>query len=227
MIKVLKYLKKFKFSLIFVVALLFIQAQCELSLPDYMSNIVNTGIQSGGVDSSVFDAVSEQSFNRVQIFMEDKDKATLNNSYSLITSANATPEQIEDYPLLKTSNVYELKKLSDKQFDELNKILPKPELIVMALESGKYGTEFALNQLPPGTDVFSMLGQMPIEELKTMEGAIDSKMESMGDSTLATASTNFVKSEYAKLGMDLEGIQKSYVTKAGVKMLIISLFGAI
>ncbi|MEG0313761.1 MAG: ABC transporter ATP-binding protein [Erysipelotrichaceae bacterium] len=227
MIKVLKYLKKFKISLIFVIALLFIQAQCELSLPDYMSNIVNTGIQSGGVDSSVFEAVGEENFNRVQIFMEDKDKETLKSSYNLITSADATSEQIEDYPILKTSNVYELKKLSDEEFDHLNKILPKPELIVMALESGKYGADDALSHLPEGTDVFAMLSQMPIEELKKMESAIDSKMESMGDSTLVTASTNFVKSEYAKLGMDLEGIQKNYVTSAGVKMLLISLLGAI
>ena len=53
MLKLLKHLKPFIGSFIIAIALLFVQAICDLSLPDYMSDIVNVGIQQGGVENAV------------------------------------------------------------------------------------------------------------------------------------------------------------------------------
>ena len=60
MIKLMKYLKKSAGYVVLIIALLFLQAYCDLSLPDYTSKIVNVGIQQGGIEESVPKAISKE-----------------------------------------------------------------------------------------------------------------------------------------------------------------------
>ena len=66
-----KYLKPFALSVLIVVGLLFVQAQTELALPDYMSNIVNTGIQTGGIENAVPEVIRASEYKKVAIFLNE------------------------------------------------------------------------------------------------------------------------------------------------------------
>ena len=71
MIKLRKYLKPFIFSIIFSIVFLLIQANCELSLPDYMSKIVDYGIQNGGIENNLPNVIRENKYEKVKFFLEE------------------------------------------------------------------------------------------------------------------------------------------------------------
>ncbi len=68
MLKIIKHLKPFIASILLVLGLLFVQAVCDLSLPDYMSNIVNVGIQQGGVDNAVPKVIRKSELDKIKVF---------------------------------------------------------------------------------------------------------------------------------------------------------------
>ena len=81
MIKLMKYLKKSAGYVILIIALLFLQAYCDLSLPDYTSKIVNVGIQQSGIEDSVPEKIRKTSMDSLQLFMDDDEKQLWENSY--------------------------------------------------------------------------------------------------------------------------------------------------
>ena len=81
MTKVLKYLKPFTLSIILVIGLLIVQATCDLSLPDYTSNIVNVGIQQNGIKNAVPTVIREKELNKLMIFMDNNQKDEVNKIY--------------------------------------------------------------------------------------------------------------------------------------------------
>ena len=70
----IKYLKPFTLSVIAIIAFLFVQAQTELALPDFMSDIINTGIQTGGISESVPKAIRQSEFDKLLLFMNEEEK---------------------------------------------------------------------------------------------------------------------------------------------------------
>ena len=74
MIKIIRYLKPFVASIFVVICLLFVQAMCDLALPDYMSHIVNVGIQQGGVENAVPKVIRKSEFDKIKLFMNENDK---------------------------------------------------------------------------------------------------------------------------------------------------------
>ena len=77
----MKYLKKSAGYVILIIALLFLQAYCDLSLPDYTSKIVNVGIQQSGIEDSVPEKIRKTSMDSLQLFMDDDEKQLWENSY--------------------------------------------------------------------------------------------------------------------------------------------------
>ena len=84
MLKLLKYLKPFIGSMIIAIAFLFVQAVCDLSLPDYMSNIVNVGIQQKGIEDAVPKAIKSSELNKLLLFINSDDKKVVEDNYNLI-----------------------------------------------------------------------------------------------------------------------------------------------
>ena len=83
MIKAMRYLKPFWFSVLMIIGLVFLQVQFDLALPDYMSNIVTYGIQYGGISDTLPQALSAETFTRMQYFTDKNDAAVLISSYEL------------------------------------------------------------------------------------------------------------------------------------------------
>jgi len=95
MSKLIKYLKPYWASILAVVVLLVLQANFDLSLPDYMSRIVNYGIQQGGIDSSVPKILSEESFREISLFLPEKDAELLARLYRPVGVESVTAVPME------------------------------------------------------------------------------------------------------------------------------------
>jgi ATP-binding cassette subfamily B protein len=155
MLKILKYLKPFMTSIIVVVALLFVQAVCDLSLPDYMSHIVNVGIQQGGVENAVPKVMSKSEFDKINIFMNEDDKKKIEDNYILLDKKNLSESELQNYvkqyPLLQSQPLYKLNTEDKDTISELNTILGKPILIVGGIEkAGMPGLTSGLTSAMPG-----------------------------------------------------------------------------
>ncbi|MCI9524307.1 MAG: ABC transporter ATP-binding protein [Erysipelotrichaceae bacterium] len=234
----IRYLKPFTWSVVAIIALLFVQAQTELALPDYMSEIVNTGIQTGGITSSLPEAIRASEYEKVKIFMDEDGITRMDDAYQLVTKENATMEQVESYPALSNEDVY---LLQAEDTDALAQDMAIPQLLVMSLDgiaSGETSTldenseevkkiQKMMAQLPKGMDIFDGMRMMPKIEIQKMKDDMGNQLRSMGDSTLNTAATAFVKAEYQAIGMDTDAIQTNYILESGLKMLGMSLLSAI
>ena len=86
--KIFKILRKSWTSILLVIILLFIQANCDLALPDYTSNIINVGIQQSGIDTNIFEAIRENKMNNIMIFSNNEQDKILEENYELIEKGN-------------------------------------------------------------------------------------------------------------------------------------------
>ena len=230
MSKLIKYLKPFWFPLLITVALLFAQAQCELALPDYMSEIVDTGITKGGIQDGVVQVIRESEYQHLALFMSEEQQALFLDNYTLIKAQEASSEQKESYPVLKKENVYELNSVDEKTREDLNAALVKAEMAVsgVRMQANDKTSELSkLMQAQGMKDPFVLLSFMPKEQLATMMSEIDKQTEAMGDTIAQASGSAYAKSEYEAIGMELEDIQNDYILHAGGKMLLVALGSAV
>ena len=228
MIKLTKYLKPFIGSIIVIIALLFVQAISELSLPDYMSNIVNVGIQQGGIENSVPKIIRKSEKEKLSLFISESDLNKVEDSYKLINKDNLSENELNDYlkkyPLLNQEDLYELNTNNKEIVEELSSILAKPELIVYGINSGNM-EEFNNNNsnsemnLPENTDIFTVFKNLPKEKINEMLKGMNENIDSMPESIVKQSSVAFVKDEYKAVGIDTDSLQTRYIAFAGLKML--------
>ncbi|KZL89601.1 hypothetical protein CLMAG_51010 [Clostridium magnum DSM 2767] len=96
MLKIIKQLKPFIASIVVIIGLLFVQAVCDLSLPDYMSNIVNVGIQQGGVENAVPEVIRKSEFDKIKLFISEEDRKKVEGSYLLLDKKNLSQSELEN-----------------------------------------------------------------------------------------------------------------------------------
>ena len=200
----MKFLKKSAGYVVLIIALLFLQAYCDLSLPDYTSKIVNVGIQQSGIEDSVPEKIRKTSMDNLKLFMDEEDKETVDSFY----------EEDGDNLVLKDD-------VKSDERDELNDILAKPMMIAASFSSGSDEVNEMLARMgvPEGTDPMQAIAQMPEEALTSMIEKISEKIDQMQPSILTQAGVAYVKSEYEAMGEDVDAIQMHYIKISGVKML--------
>ena len=107
MAKLAKYLKPYVWQILLCVILLFGQAMCDLNLPNFMSDIVNVGIQQSGIEEPLPKAVSEEGYRLISVFVTAQDREALSGVYRLVeTGSEEARQRQSEYPLLATRNVY-------------------------------------------------------------------------------------------------------------------------
>lgn len=237
MLNLLKHLKPFVGSMILAIALLFVQAICDLSLPDYMSNIVNVGIQQGGVENAVPKVIKSSEMEKLFIFMNDDEKNVVDDNYTLLNKDNLTTDEynkyVKDYPELKNESIYKLNTKEEEKIDKLNDIFGKPMLIVSMLESqGLNGVPGIDGMAPQGVDLstmdpFEMLSMMPQEQIDSMLSNVDEKLSDMPESMITQSATSYVKEQYKDIGINTDKLQSNYVIIAGIKMVGIALISMV
>lgn len=245
MLKLRRYTKPFLMSILIIVALLFGQAMCELAMPDYMSDIVNIGINAGGIEDGVPEAIRESEYQKLKVFMEEKEQKLFEKHYTLMTPASAKQEAKDDYPALKKENVYLLQDIDADTRTAIKHALSGSETIVMGIEQAvdKIKDKDAMDskevskeqkemmemiqKLPKGVDVFMAMQMMPHEKLQEMKKDMNKVMKAMGESTADTANAQYVRNEYKAMGMDVDAIQYQYLFVKGGLMLFVALGSAI
>ncbi len=239
MARLAKYTKPYLMMILFAIVLLFAQANFDLALPDYLSRIVNTGIQQGGVENAVPVAIRQSEMNRVVIFMSTADKTSVLADYTLVDKNSPDYDTyVKEYPILATEPIYVLNTIDQTETDRLNPIIGKAFLTVSGIEQvladpskasqmgGAFG-DMDLTKLPPGTDLFTMLGKLPANTLKKITDSVDEKFAALGESMIAQAAVTPVKAEYKALGMNTDKLQNNYIMSVGGLMLLLTLLSAI
>lgn len=235
MLKLVKYLKPYVALILAAVVLLGIQVLCDLSLPNYMSNIVNQGIQQGGIVNAVPQAIRQSEMNKITLFMNDDERNEVLTDYTLLDrsalSADAYDKEIGQYPALAKEPVYQLKSIGNAENGKINPILGKAFLVVSSIdklaaqaESGPVNLGGVT--LPKGTDLYGLLQQLPASQLETMVAQINQKINAMGDSAISQSAVLSVKAEYQAIGIDTNKIQSETITRTGLLMLLFALLSA-
>ena len=231
MLKLTKYLKPFIGSILAIILLLVIQATCDLALPEYMSNIVNVGIQQNGIEEAVPLAISETELNRIMLFVNDKDKKILLDNYEVANKDNLSgtvvDKGVKEYISNHNDKIYRLSTKDKDEKDKLTKILEKPLVTVAALENKEFskmsGEESPMMQLPEGVDIFTAMSNMPEEQVKSMKSSIDEKFSDFPDTIIGQMAVSYIGDQYKNIGVDTDALRLRYILFEGSLMVGIEL----
>jgi ATP-binding cassette, subfamily B, multidrug efflux pump len=235
MLRLTRYIKPYSLLIVIAVALLFVQAMADLSLPDYMSRIVNNGVQQGGIDSSVAVAVRQSTMDKLILFMNADEQALVLGNYTFIDASSSNYDQYtRDYPALANEPIYVLNAVDGATTEALTPIMGRAFTAVSSIEqimadpSQAFATAersgmSLLTSLPAGTDIFAVIRMLPTSSREQMINGMDERFASMGSSMVVQAAAGAVKNEYAALGMDTAAIQNNYIIRMGLIMLGMSL----
>ena len=240
MLKVLKNLKKSFFSVIIIIALLCLQAAADLALPDYTSKIVNTGIQSGGIETAVPYIISKENMDIILLF--NKDNNILNNYTLIENELNKNQEKIvkkylgKDYKI-EPNTIYILKDIKDDKKQELSSILATPLMEMSTIKDEQTASQIKekiLSNMPEQQKIYiqnmsliEIIRNMPEEQRTQLLEQFSEKIENMTDSIKEQAAISSVKEIYKELGVDTDALQNNYIILAGIEMLEVSLVSMI
>lgn len=249
-----KYAASYWKAMIAIVLILVVQAYCDLSLPAYTSDIVNVGIQQGGIEDAVPRQIATEEMEKLLLFVSEDDQQTVMDAYT----EDNTSYKKEAY-VLKDSVAEE-----ENTMENLKDILQIPMMMTSGIESGSDTTKQMEDKLkeqmsqgmaqsmPQGADrtmpegmpqgesqaesqavslddmsMFDLLKMLPAEQRATMVEKIEEQMSEMPDTILDQASVSFCRSAYKDLGMDMDQTQIHYLLKTGGQMAALALLGMV
>ena len=243
-----KYAASYWKAMIAIVLILVVQAYCDLSLPAYTSDIVNVGIQQGGIEDEVPRQIATEEMEKLLLFVSEDDQQTVIDAYT----EDNTSYKKEAY-VLKDSVAEE-----ENTMENLKDILQIPMMMTSGIESGSDTTKQMEDKLkeqmsqgmaqsmPQGADqtmpegmpqgesqavslddmsMFDLLKMLPAEQRATMVEKIEEQMSEMPDTILDQAAVSFCRSAYKDLGMDMDQTQIHYLLKTGGQMAALALLG--
>lgn len=202
-------LKKYWLQIIIVFILLFVQAMCDLSLPDYTSKIINNGISSSGIEDIKFEVISKDTMDKLLIFT-NKDDEILSN-YTLIKKGNKD----YDYEILNKEDIYILNKEN-----KVDNLLDDSLLMYYVLTNEEMLKNMNIDS---NTDVFTIFSNMPYESITEILNNVKEKMSNLSGTSLNSIYKNLIKEEYIKVGKDVEKLQINYIINLGIRMILLSL----
>ncbi len=147
-----KYLKPYAAAIVAILAVLVLQAYCDLSLPGYTSDVVNVGIQQGGIDTSIPEQISVEDMDKLLLFVSEKNQDTVKDAYKKDTKTYDKEAYVLKDGILK----------DEKKADKLTEVLGKPMMIVSAMSSDDEDTKKMMDSMMSGMqspDAAAMQGQ--------------------------------------------------------------------
>ena len=193
--KILKYLSEHKSIIFAIFLLLIVQAYCDLSLPQYMSDIVDVGIQQSGIEYAVPEKMRQETMENLCLFMSEGDAAKLRESYQKLSDGNL-----------------ELTLRDKEDLQELEELLGMP-MVVMSSITEQTGMD--MDTLKALIDS----GQMTREQILQSEAQAEENMGDMSESIISQRARLAVREEYEALGYHMEDYQNRYMLRTGGKML--------
>lgn len=230
--KLLKtYLKPFAALVLACILLLFGQAMCDLTLPNLMSDIVNTGIQLGGVDEAAPAVLNQQAVDLLTLFMNDAEAGTFKNAYTPVehgsdeeTKLAKTYENIKDMDAVALSEDADVQAVGNAYgkaaYAFMTFLKDYGAQTGQAVDTESGVQDMDMRQLYA---VIPMLQQMPKETFSEAIDSAENAQSMIGSQVGAT----FTKLFYKELGVDLDAKQVRYIVIKGLEMLGIALLGVL
>ena len=236
---IIKYLKGSVMVILLILVLLIIQALCDLALPDYTSKIVNIGIQQNGIEDVSPEIIRESELNKLMLFMDDDEKEFVMENYELLDKNSLSSDEYDEYlklyPALVNETLYKEKDdLSKETIEELNDIFTEPIAVVSSFQSdntqiknmqSEIFSSFPADRLPANADIFQILSNLPQEQLAAIRQNIRTGLADIPESLASQSGISYVKSEYARIGIDVNRNQNKFIVSTGIKMLSLAFVG--
>ena len=196
---IIRFMKDYKGAIALILVLLCIQAYCDLALPDYTSDILNIGLQSGGIEDAVPDTIRAESLTTLELFMSDADIETVEAAYAEADAAGIRAL------------------LEDADREAVNDILLVPECVIYTLSSSEdyAGT---VEQLQAAVEA----GLITRDEVQAQLSEIMDSMEDLTDTYLEQIAVYYITAEYEAQDVDMDALRSSYLWRVGAKMLLMA-----
>lgn len=201
---IFRFLGKHKLAIFAAICCLVVQAYCDLALPTYTSDILNVGLQQGGIADGVMDTVQADSLETLELFMSDADVQTVEQAYSKPNASAIRTVQ------------------ADIDHEKVNDALLKPEAMVYQLQNNSKA-KVSLDQIQMAVSA----GMMTKDQLISQMNEAFSKMGDLTDTYLTEIAVNYVSAEYQAQGIDLNHVRNMYLFTVGGKMLLMAIVMAI
>ena len=238
MLNIFRNLKKYWYFIILILVLLFVQAYCDLSLPDYTSNLIDVGIANSGIEHVVPEYLTEQGFYEVEIFLTDEEKLDWESAY------------VRD----EDKGRYILASAEDEERDRLDEEFSQVIAIVYTMTSqqgseleGMDMTSMNFSNMDMSAVDFTQMTPEQLEQLRKIQetladlgvditsdtlmldirGVFEDKLSALGDSIIRSMAKQFARQQYELCGIDMEKMQTDYLWSTGGKMLGMALVMAI
>ena len=247
-----KYAASYWKAMIAIVLILVVQAYCDLSLPAYTSDIVNVGIQQGGIEDEVPRQIATEEMEKLLLFVSEDDQQTVMDAYTedntsykkeayvlkdSVAEEENTMENLKDIlqiPMMMTSGIESgsdtTKQMEDKLKEQMSQGMAQsmPQGADRTMPEGMPQSESQTESQAVSLDdmsMFDLLKMLPAEQRATMVEKIEEQMSEMPDTILDQASVSFCRSAYKDLGMDMDQTQIHYLLKTGGQMAALALLG--
>ena len=247
-----KYAASYWKAMIAILLILVLQAYCDLSLPAYTSDIVNVGIQQGGIEDEVPRQIATEEMEKLLLFVSEDDQQTVMDAYTedntsykkeayvlkdSVAEEENTMENLKDIlqiPMMMTSGIESgsdtTKQMEDKLKEQMSQGMAQsmPQGANQTMPEGMpQGESQAESQAVSLDDrsMFDLLKMLPAEQRATMVEKIEEQMSEMPDTILDQAAVSFCRSAYKDLGMDMDQTQIHYLLKTGGQMAALALLG--
>lgn len=207
MIKLFKHLKKSSGFIVLIVILLLLQAYCDLSLPSYTSNIVDIGIQQGGIENAVPTQISNSTMENIALFLTEEQKEFVTQYY------------------IKTNDLWILQDIEQEQKQELNSIFSNVMNVLYLLDTDNSSVQQIKKQIgvKQHQNVIDFIKTLPRKQQSDITKNILKQFENQPDTVIEQSAIAFLRQEYALQGIDLNAMQTQYIIKSGTKMILFAL----
>lgn len=223
-------MRVFIIPIFLVIGLLVIQALCDLELPEYTSNIINNGIQQGGISNSVPSVLPEDLYHAI-VKISGEDTGIM-ASYDLVIRDNLSKQDLKkiakDYPLVEKENIYVLNELTEDEITKLEEKIAKPMIIATMFKSNNENLQAQL-QIPlnEGETLLNWLMSLDKDTFKSVIASAEETLANLDESILKQYGVVSVKEIYNLVGIDMEKYQINYILEKGLEMLAIAGIGMI
>ena len=227
MTKIFKHLAKHWAACLVIIALLLVQAYGDLTLPDYTSKIVDTGIQQSGIADAVPEVVRDSTLQVLELLMTDADAAAVEAAY---TQPGGTDNALSSATSLqkKLASPYTVRLLrADADRDTLAEVFSTPDIVLYLASAQAAGEGNAPDAaaLDTVTAQFAAMTQMPGFSRDAVQAQLAAAMGQAGESELSGLSAQavlLVGLEYQALGIS-DAVQMNYLMQTGGRMLGLTL----
>ncbi|HQK42913.1 MAG TPA: ABC transporter ATP-binding protein [Anaerolineaceae bacterium] len=229
------YIKPYWPLILLALGLLYVMASTDLALPDYLSQIINIGIQQNGIDTTIPEVMRASSLEKIALFQSEQERAETLAAYQRIEPGTpASAALVPYYPGASLQPVYKRNALDAEAAASLEKALTKPLVVLYGFQmmqsnpqqaASFMGPELAakLKALPAGTDPLSLFSQLPEAQLTQVKLAITQHLNSLDAMMLRQMAVRAVGNEYSVLGVNLQKNQTNYILRIGGRMILMAL----